>query len=65
MTPPEADAAIRARGYTVTWQIEDRASRSSRIDAQPPTTGYVIGGFVNEMHAHVVVDAQPIPPQQC
>ncbi|MDQ3554767.1 MAG: hypothetical protein M3395_10235 [Chloroflexota bacterium] len=69
MTPPEADAAIRARGYTVTWQIEDQAARSSRLDAHPPATGFVIGGFVKDMHAHVVLEtgtaAEPIPPQQC
>lgn len=69
MIPPEADAAIRARGYTITWQIEDKAAGSSRLDARPPATGYVIGGFVEEMHAHVVVEtgpaAVPIPAQSC
>ncbi len=69
MTPPDADAAIRARGYTVTWQIEDQAAPSSRLDTRPPATGFVIGGYVNGMHAHVVVEtgtaAQPIPPQRC
>lgn len=58
MTPPEADRLITSRGFTVTWQIEDRdkdGAGTTTLSNTPPTTGVVEGGFAEGGHVHVVV----------
>ena len=46
MTPPEADAYMRERGYSVRWQIEERPSGESWQSDVPPATGHPIAGVV-------------------
>lgn len=58
MTPADANALIVARGFSVTWQIEDRdpsGSGSTTLSDVPPPRGIVDGGFVEGRHVHVVV----------
>lgn len=46
MTPPEADAYMRARGYAVQWQIEERPSGRFWHSDVPPKSGHPIAGVV-------------------
>jgi hypothetical protein len=58
MTPAGAHQTITARGFTVTWQIEDRDSNgvgTTTLSGTPPSAGVVEGGFVQGSEAHVVV----------
>lgn len=62
MTPPEAHRLITRRGFSVTWQIEDRDAKgvgTMTLSSSPPPTGYVEGGFVEGGHAHVLVSVGP------
>jgi hypothetical protein len=53
-SPAEADAMAAAEGYSVRWQIEDRAGTTSDADdsltfsEEPPPCGAVEGGGVTE-----------------
>lgn len=58
MTPPEANAVIVAKGFAVSWQIEDRDSEgngSTSFSTTPPPAGVVEGGFIQRKTAYVVV----------
>lgn len=66
MTPPQADAVIKAKGFEVSWQIENRDAEGNGttiISTLPPPAGVVEAGFVQGNTAHVVVSigsgAQP------
>jgi hypothetical protein len=50
MTPPEADAYMRARGYAVRWQIEERPSGRFWQSDVPPDTGHPIAGVLIDEH---------------
>jgi hypothetical protein len=58
MTPPDAHRTIVERGFTVTWQIEDRdptGAGTTSLSTEPPPSGVVEDGFVEGNKAHVVV----------
>jgi hypothetical protein len=60
MTPPEADAYMRARGYAVQWQIEERPSGRFWHSDEPPESGHPITGVVvGERQILYVVEIGP------
>jgi hypothetical protein len=70
MNPVDANKALTALGYDVTWQIEYRAldpdqHNESTMSSTPPTDGYVIEGVLEGRHLLLVVEigpaAHPVP----
>ncbi len=59
MSPPEAEQYLVARGYSVTWQIEDQAAGTSVLSKQPPTAGYIIEGVLVGRDLTLVVEVGP------
>ena len=57
-TPPVADQLLRASGYSVQWQVENRGTDghgSTTFSSTPPDRGVIEGGFVDGSVAYVVV----------
>jgi hypothetical protein len=69
LAPPAAAKALSDLGYTVTWQIEYRASDPdnsySTTSSTPPSSGYIIDGVFDGDRLLLVVEigpeAAPIP----
>jgi hypothetical protein len=63
MNPVDADKALAALGYDVTWQIEYRAlnpdQNKSTMSSTPPAVGYVIEGVLEGRHLLLVVEIGP------
>ncbi len=64
MNPVDADKALAALGYDVTWQIEYRALNpddhyASTMSSTPPADGYVIDGVLEGRHLLLVVEIGP------
>ena len=64
MNPVDADKALAALGYDVTWQIEYRALNpddhyASNVSSTPPADGYVIDGVLEGRHLLLVVEIGP------
>jgi hypothetical protein len=65
MNPVDADEALAALGYDVTWQIEYRAldgehhDHESTMSSTPPADGYVIEGVLEGRHLLLVVEIGP------
>ncbi len=65
MTPQDADRFLRAQGYDVTWQIEDRDPRTPyRLSETPPERGFVIDGVAHGVKLTMIVEvgenAEPV-----
>jgi hypothetical protein len=63
LSPATAAEALSELGYTVTWQIEYRATNpedsSSVTSATPPADGYIIDGVFDGDHLLLVVEVGP------
>lgn len=66
MTPANAAAWLAARGYAVTWQIEDQDNHTSTQSGVAPPNGYVINGVLRGEDLLLVVEtgaaAHSVPP---
>lgn len=62
MTPQQAAPVLAAKGWTVTWQIEDSADRSFSLSEVAPAEGRIIDGALVDRHLVLVVDKHPIGP---
>lgn len=56
MSPPVGDQYLEARGYTVTWQVENRDAMTSQLTDTPPETGHIIEGVLHDQHLLLVVE---------
>jgi hypothetical protein len=69
MSPPDAARYLAARGYVVTWQVEDRDSGTSRQTKIAPATGFVIEGVRQGNQLTMVVEvgsrARQATPPEC
>lgn len=57
MTLADADRFVRARGFTVFWQIENPAGEAV-MSAVPPATGSIAGGVLTD-HGTIVIVIDP------
>jgi hypothetical protein len=69
MTPPDAARYLAARGFVVTWQVEDTDDGTSRQTKIAPTSGYVIEGVRHGNELTMVVEvgsrARQATPPEC
>jgi hypothetical protein len=64
MAPVVADPLLRALGYKVTWQIEDRDAKTSVQSSTPPSDGFIVEGAIIHGELILVVergrDVEPV-----
>jgi hypothetical protein len=56
MAPDRAGVALADLGYTITWQVEDRDTGTSKQTDTAPTDGYIVDGVLDGHHLLLVVE---------